>query len=116
MQVWVDAQISPAIAEWLRASFGTDAVAVRDIGLRDAPDIEIFERAQRADAAVLTKDADFVHLLHRHGPPPQVVWLTCGNTSNARLRAILSQTWPRVTAFPKLGLEHGEALVEVTAR
>lgn len=116
MQFWVDAQVSPAIAEWLRDSFGADAFAARDLGLRDAPDIEIYERARRADAAVLTKDADFVQLLQRHGPPPQVVWLTCGNTSNARLREILSDTWPRVTAFPKLGLEHGEALVEITAR
>ncbi len=42
----------------------------------------------------MTKDADFVGLLERLGPPPQVLWVTCGNTSNARLRQILHTALP----------------------
>ena len=38
----------------------------------------------------MTKDADFAELLEQHGPPPQVVLVTCGNTSNARLRRVIS--------------------------
>jgi predicted nuclease of predicted toxin-antitoxin system len=37
----------------------------------------------------MTKDSDFVDLVERLGPPPQIIWLTCGNTSNLRLREIL---------------------------
>lgn len=59
---------------------------------------------------MLTKDSDFVDLLERHGPPPQVVWLTCGNTSNAYLRQLLGAAWPRVAAL----LAAGEPLVEVS--
>jgi predicted nuclease of predicted toxin-antitoxin system len=40
----------------------------------------------------MTKDSDFVALLDRFGPPPQVIWITCGNTSNARLKEILTIT------------------------
>jgi predicted nuclease of predicted toxin-antitoxin system len=40
---------------------------------------------------VMTKDSDFVDLVERLGSPPQVIWLTYGNTSNARLRHILSE-------------------------
>jgi len=29
-------------------------------------------------------------LLDRLGPPPKIIWLTCGNTSNKRLKEILS--------------------------
>ncbi|MFN0035582.1 MAG: DUF5615 family PIN-like protein [Saprospiraceae bacterium] len=28
-------------------------------------------------------------MLHQHGSPPRILWLTCGNTSNARMREIL---------------------------
>jgi predicted nuclease of predicted toxin-antitoxin system len=38
----------------------------------------------------MTKDGDFVDLLDQHGAPPQVILVTCGNTSNARLRQINS--------------------------
>lgn len=41
MKVWVDAQLSPAIARWLQITFGIEAVAVRDLGLLEAKDREI---------------------------------------------------------------------------
>jgi predicted nuclease of predicted toxin-antitoxin system len=82
---------------------------VRDLGLRDAEDALIFARAREAHAVVITKDRDFLDLLERHGPPPQVIWLTCGNTSNAYLRELLLGLWPRITEL----LEAGEPLVEV---
>jgi predicted nuclease of predicted toxin-antitoxin system len=62
------------------------AVAIRDLGLRDAEDKEIFEAARQEKAVVMTKDSDFVLLPDKLGPPPQVVWVTCRNTSNARLK------------------------------
>lgn len=97
MVVWIDAQLAPALAGWLRDACGVDAVAVRDLHLRDAEDSVIFQAAREAAAVVLTKGADFVSLLGRHGPPPQVVWLTCGNTTNRSLRALLLNAWPRVS-------------------
>jgi len=42
----------------------------------------------------MTKDRDFIALVERHGSPPQVVWLACGNTSNARLQTLLLAPWP----------------------
>lgn len=112
MRVWIDAQLPPALAVWLRETFGLDAHAVRDVGLRDAADEEIFQAARSANAVVVTKDADFVTLVERFGPPPRVVWVTCGNTTNARLREILGQAWPDAQAL----LEKGEPLVEISDR
>jgi len=109
MTIWVDAQLSPRLAAWIEDRFGIPTFAVRELGLRDAPDIGIFRAAREAGAVVLTKDADFPHLLSQHGPPPRVLWLTCGNTSNASLQTILDRALPE--AF-KL-LEAGEALVQV---
>jgi predicted nuclease of predicted toxin-antitoxin system len=108
--LWLGAQLSPALAPWLRASFSLDAFAVRDVGLRDSEDQEIFEAAKRSGAVVMTKDMDFVFLLARFGPPPQIIWLRCGNTSNAFLKELLARTLPNALEV----INAGESLVEVT--
>lgn len=83
---------------------------MRDLGLREAGDREIFLAAREAGAIVLTKDRDFILLLELLGSPPQVLWLTIGNTSNAHLREVLSKS-----LSPALDLlDGGEALVEIT--
>jgi predicted nuclease of predicted toxin-antitoxin system len=108
--VWIDAQLSPQLARWLSLKYGIEASAVRDLGLRNAKDREIFLAARRADAVVLTKDRDFVALLEQLGPPPQVLWVTIGNTSNSHLRDVLSR---KFTLTQEL-LRQGESLVEIT--
>ena len=110
MTIWVDAQLSPALAGWITDALGIPAVALRDLGLRDAEDPEIFEAAKAQQAIVMTKDSDFVDLVNRLSSPPQIIWLTCGNTSNARLREILLKTLPRALEL----LKSGEALVEIS--
>ncbi|EDX84808.1 hypothetical protein S7335_2505 [Synechococcus sp. PCC 7335] len=83
---------------------------MRDLELRDAEDPEIFEAAKDQKAIVMTKDSDFVDLVERLGSPPQIIWLTCGNTSNAKLREILSETLPKALKI----LATGETLVEIS--
>jgi predicted nuclease of predicted toxin-antitoxin system len=107
--IWVDAQLSPAIATWLSGTFGVQSIAVRDLGLRGAADRAIFLAARSASAFVMTKDIDFVRLLVELGPPPQVIWLTCGNTSNARLKQILAKALPGAMSL----LNSGQPLVEI---
>ena len=86
MILWLDAQISPRLRPKIRREFKIEVVHVRDLGLREAEDPKIFDEARRAKAVVLTKDEDFVILVERLGPPPQIIWLTCGHVSNARLK------------------------------
>ena len=111
MTIWIDAQFSPAIAAWIQSTLGVTAIALRDIGLRDAEDKEIFVAAKTASVVVMTKNADFVNLLDRLGPPPQILWVTCGNTSsNSKIKQILSMTLLQALAI----LEAGEDLVEIS--
>ena len=64
MTLWLDAQLQPALARWINdQELGLAAIPIRDIGLRDASDHEIFFRASLADAMVMTKDRDFIKLL-----------------------------------------------------
>ena len=58
--IWVGAHISPAVAKWITAEFGEPAQSVRDLGLRNAKDRDIFAAARQAHAIVMSKDVDFV--------------------------------------------------------
>lgn len=110
--IWLDAHLAPALAAWIVQSCGQPAAHLRELGLRDAKDREIFAAARAANAVLLTKDADFVDLVRRLGPPPAIVWLTCGNTSNLALRELLRTMLPRALAL----IESGETLVEIADR
>jgi len=109
MKVWLDAQLSPMIADWISKNFNVFCTAVRDLELRDATDIKIFNEARNADAIVITKDIDFSILQERFGSPPKIIWLTCGNTSNKRLKEIFTTNLQK--AFDLLG--EGEKIVEI---
>ena len=87
MIIWIDAQLSPAIAKWINQEFDFRAIAIRDLGLRDADDAGIFEAARKESAVVMTKDAE-----------------------NTHLRKILKRTLPRAIDF----LDSGEDLVEIS--
>ena len=110
---WLDAQLPPALARWLQTHHQVNAVHLQELGLHRARDSEIFEAARAAGGVVVvTKDDDFASLLGRHGPPPQVVWLRCGNVNNQELRRIVLEAWPRTVEL----LDAGEALVEIRSR
>ncbi len=110
MTIWIDAQLSPSIAAWITENFEIEALALRDLGLRDSEDEEIFEAAKNENAVVMTKDSDFVSLLDRLGSPPKIIWLTCGNTSNSNLKRILNSTLQDAINL----LEEGEIIVEIS--
>lgn len=109
MIFWIDAQLPPALAKWLGTEFGVEAFALRDLGLRDASDIEIFEAARKTGAAIFTKDSDFVDLVYRLGTPPQILWLTCGNVTNHHLMKVIGATFSSALNL----LKDGEPVIEI---
>ena len=70
MIIWLDAQLAPALAPWIQATFDVEARALRDIGLRDATDPEIFQAAKTAGAIVMRRTATsrrcMLNTGHRH--------------------------------------------------
>lgn len=112
-RAWVDAQLPPAFVRTLTKAANLDVQHVVDVSLLSAADATIFDAA-RANAVrmVFTKDEDFLALLDRFGPPPQIVWITCGNIRNAVLNALVLAAWPRVEEL----LRAGEPLVEISRR
>jgi len=112
MKIWLDAHISPAIAKWLREEYSVDAYSLRSIGLRDACDEEIFFKAKDEKVVFFTKDSDFVSLVEKYGSPPQVVWLSIGNTSNVELKNIFRSVFQDLLTL----IEEENSLIEIQKR
>ncbi len=108
-QVWIDAQLPPALARWLNAERSVHAVHVYELGMHQDTDWAIFSAARKASALVVTKDDDFVKLLGQHGPPPKVLWVRTGNVSNTELRRMMLNGWDRAARM----FAQGEDLVEI---
>ena len=104
----VDAQLPPALAVAL-CEAGCDAVAVREIGLREAKDAAIWQYALENRAAILTKDEDFAERGLRSEPAPVVSWLRIGNATNPVLLGWFLPMVPAVVAR----IERGDRLIEV---
>jgi len=108
--IWIDASNFAGARALDRPDIWHFCRRISDIGLRDGTDREIFLAAKEQSTIVMTKDADFVRLLEELGPPPQIIWITCGNTSNARLKQLFRTSLPRAMELLSLG----ESLVEVS--
>jgi predicted nuclease of predicted toxin-antitoxin system len=111
MTFWIDAQLNPKLAEWLGSQFRVVAKSLREIGLRDATDVELFEAGRRYhEIVIVSKDSDFADLVTQRGKPPQVLWLRIGNRRLIEMQILLRTTFPAALQL----LETGEALVEIS--
>jgi len=108
MRFLIDAQLPPTLAR-LIASHGQEAQAVRDVGLREASDDEIWAFALQGDWVVITKDEDFVDRAMRETSGPKVVWVRIGNSTNRVLLDCLDPLLPDVIRE----LFAGQRIVEV---
>jgi len=69
---------------------------VRDLGLEQAEDIEIWEFSKNKNFVIVTKDADFNDLSVMWGYPPYIVWLRTGNTRVRQIESILRAYQERI--------------------
>jgi predicted nuclease of predicted toxin-antitoxin system len=104
----VDAQLPPALAAFLRDK-GHEAVALREIGLRDADDPDIWERARLDAAVIVTKDEDFAQLVAANDGGPRVLWVRTGNLLKRVLLARFESAWSELEQH----LRSGARLVEL---
>ena len=83
---------------------------MREIGLRDANDAEIWRYAVQQQAAIITKDEDFAERCFYNRDQPVIVWLRIGNTSNQALLGWFVLLWPAIMRR----IELGDRLIEVS--
>ena len=108
MKFLVDAQLPPALAHWLRDA-GHDAEAVRDVGLREAEDDDIWNHALATGAVLITKDEDFPKRAQQTAAGPVIVWLRIGNATNQILRQWFLPQLPQAIIW----IEQGVRVLEI---
>jgi len=108
--LWLDAQLPPGLAPWLTQTFGLEAYSASYLGMRDADDPALWNAARAAGVVLVSKVRDFVDLVKRLGTPPQILWVTCGNTTNAYLREVFARAFEQLKTF----LEQGVDVVELS--
>ena len=98
MKLLLDENLAPQLAASLRASF-PDSTHVRDVGLKSASDLAVWEYARANGFAVVSKDWDFQQLSFVRGAPPKVVWIRRGNCSVRELSELLRSHAGVIKAF-----------------
>jgi len=48
LKLWIDAQLPPALAEWITSHFQVEASTLDAIGMRSASDADIFMRLRQS--------------------------------------------------------------------
>jgi predicted nuclease of predicted toxin-antitoxin system len=76
-----------------------DSKQVRELGLENSSDTEIFDFAKRHDFAIVTFDSDFCDLNIIMGFPPKIIWIRTGNTTTKNLEILLRQKSDLIKLF-----------------
>lgn len=90
MKLLFDQNISFRITKKLHSIF-PKSEQVKEIGLEDASDTEIWNFAKAKDFVVVTFDADFADIANIKGCPPKIIWLRTGNMTTNNIVEILKK-------------------------
>lgn len=98
MKLLFDQNFSHKLPELLVDLFPGSA-QVRSLDLGQADDRRIWDVAKAGNFAIVTLDADFAELAQLRGPPPEVIWLRCGNQPTRFVADLLKRHAAAVQAF-----------------
>ena len=88
MKLLFDQNISFRIISKIKNHF-PEAKQVRQLGIENYSDIEIWKFAKENEFTIVTFDADFFDLSNLKGHPPKIIWLRLGNTQTDFLSDII---------------------------
>jgi predicted nuclease of predicted toxin-antitoxin system len=106
LSLLLDENLSPRLTVRL-ASLFRGLIHVRDVGLKQVDDEEIWDWAKVNNYTVVTADADFVALLGLRGPPPKLIHLERCDFPFHVIEELLRQNAIRISEFendPATGL------------
>lgn len=88
MKLLLDQNISYRLVKLISDKFPV-VEQVRNLGLENKSDKEIWEFAKESDWTIVTFDSDFYDFSVVWGHPPKVIWLRSGNRTTAEIKNIL---------------------------
>ena len=98
MRLLFDENLAHGLPEALAGCY-PDSLHVRELGLKSAPDPEVWAYAALHRLTVVTKDADFRQRSFLYGHPPKVIWVRLGNCSTKAIESLLRRHLAEVAEF-----------------
>ncbi len=86
MKLLFDQNISFRITTYFK-----DSYQVKQLGLENKTDLEIWEFSKNNNYAIVTFDSDFIDMANLKGCPPKIIWLRFGNSTTKEIIKILKQ-------------------------
>jgi predicted nuclease of predicted toxin-antitoxin system len=71
------------------SNFYPEAKQIRELGLENSTDRDIWRFARDNEYTIVTFDADFYELSTYFGHPPRIIWLRTGNRNTDNLAQLL---------------------------
>ena len=90
MKLLFDQNLSHRLVRALADAF-PDCQHVRNVGLGEASDTQVWAYAQNNGYALVSKDSDFYQRSLVFGAPPKVIWIRLGNCSTADVAQVLRE-------------------------
>lgn len=98
MKLLFDQNLSSRLPYRLSSEY-PDSRHLRDIGLQEASDQQIWEYAKANGFAIVSKDSDFQHRSLLYGHPPKFIWLRVGNCPVDVVESVLRENAKLIQDF-----------------
>ena len=98
MKLLFDQNLSPRLPRLLKDLY-PDSSHIRDLGMRDATDTQVWEYARANGFVIVSKDSDFQARSLLHGHPPKFIWLRVGNCPVSTIEQLLRSQSATIHTF-----------------
>jgi len=98
LKLLFDQNLAPRLVVTLGEVF-PGSVHVREIGMAEAEDRDIWVHARDSGFVIVSKDNDFQQMSFLYGAPPKVIWIRRGNCSVREIETILRSNATGIEAF-----------------
>ena len=98
MKLLFDEMLAPSLVHRLADLF-QDSEHVRNLGLKQRPDSDVWYQAKNLGYTIVTKDKDFANLSLVWGAPPKVIFLQLENCSVQQMKDRLRRDALRISEF-----------------
>mgnify|MGYP001242649051 CR=1 FL=1 len=78
-----------------------DSLHIRDIGLKEADDLDVWDYAAQNGYVIASKDSDFHQQSFLRGHPPKVIWLRLGNCPTNTIATTLRTHHEAILTFER---------------
>jgi predicted nuclease of predicted toxin-antitoxin system len=98
MKILFDQNISFRVLPKIKFIY-TEAKQVRELGLENSSDRDIWQYAKQNHYTIVTFDADFFDMANLFGHPPKIIWLRVGNRNTNHLAEFLLSKFEIIQSF-----------------